>query len=433
MASVTPRSGSFRVEWRLGGRGGRKQSVTLPELYMANAAKALAEAHTHRITDDEVYKAVLGIDGQETDVALTPTLAEWIIEWGDRKVDVAASTLKEYMRLLRSRVVPRLGDRRLAEITEDDIAAFVAWMAKDLMPAGVRKVHVVLHQVLQTAVPRHIPVNPAAKPAGQRKGKLPKIKRYRACFLTPEEADMIIRAAAPQIVDLIRTALGTGLRLGELLGLRVQDVDLDAKTPLIRVEQSLKRDGTFGAPKSEKSERSVTISRSLVEILRRRTEGKRPIDLIFPAPEGGPWNANNLRNRYWCMAVAAAGRCAEHPPPMIRCGRGGRNEKIDPLSVSTCACKTRLHQKPRIHDARHTHVGWLIDAGWDLYAIQQRIGHESIKTTFDVYGHRLSHGDTDRLDALDQMLDQRRRKSGMTKRERRPPTADLGDGLQQAA
>lgn len=136
------------------------------------------------------------------------------------------------------------------------------------MPAGVRKVHVVLHQVLQAAVPRHIPVNPATKPAGQRKGKLPKIKRYRACFLTPEEADMIIRAAAPQIIDLIRTALCTGLRLGELLGLRVQDADLDAKTPLIRVEQSLKRDGTFGAPKSEKSERSITISRSLVEILR---------------------------------------------------------------------------------------------------------------------------------------------------------------------
>ncbi len=293
----------------------------------------------------------------------------------------------------------------MADITEDDITDFVAWLSKELMPAGVRKVHVVLHQVLQSAVPRHIPVNPAAKPAGQRKGKLPKIKRYRACFLTPEEADIVVRVAAPQVVDLIRTALGTGLRLGELLGLRVQDVDLDAKTPVIRVEQSLKRDGSFGAPKSEKSERSVTISRSLVEILRRRIEGKRPGDLVFPAPEGGPWNANNLRNRYWRTAIAAGGRCAEHPPAPVKCGRGGKQEKIDPLSVSTCACKTRLHQKPRIHDTRHSHVGWLIDAGWDLYAIQQRIGHESIKTTFDVYGHRLSHGDTAKLDALDKMLD----------------------------
>lgn len=430
MASITPRSGSFRIEWRLGGRDGRKQSVTVPELNLANAAKALAEAHKHRISDDEVYKAVLGLDQPAVDALLTPTLSEWIRDWGERKVDVAASTLKEYKRLLGSRVIPRLGDRRLADITEDDITAFIAWLSKELMPAGVRKVHVVLHQVLQSAVPRYIPVNPAAKPAGQRKGKLPKIKRYRACFLTPEEADMIVRAAAPHIVDLIRTALGTGLRLGELLGLRVQDVDLDAKTPLIWVEQSLKRDGTFGAPKSEKSERSVTISRTLVGILRRRVEGKRPGDLIFPAPEGGPWNANNLRNRYWRTAVAAAGRCAEHPPAMVKCGRGGTSEKVDPLSVSTCACKTRLHQKPRIHDTRHSHVGWLIDAGWDLYAIHQRIGHESIKTTFDVYGHRLAHGDTAKLDALDTMLDRRQTK----KRGHRTSTEDQrGDGLHNAA
>ena len=310
-------------------------------------------------------------------------------------------------RLLRSRVIPRLGHRRLADITEDDIAGFVAWLSQDLMPAGVRKVHVVLHQVLQNAVPRHIPVNPAAKPAGHRKGNLPKIKRYRACFLTAEEAHMIVRAAAPPVVDLVRTALGTGLRLGELLGLRVQDIDLEAETPVIRVEQSLKRDGTFGSPKSERSERSVTISRTLVDVLRPRIEDKRPTDLVFPAPEGGPWNANNLRNRYWHTAIAAAGRCAAHPPAMVKCGRGGRSEKVDPLATSTCACKNRLHQKPRIHDTRHSHVGWLIDAGWDLYAIQQRIGHESIKTTFDVYGHRLSHGDTDRLDALDSMLNVR--------------------------
>jgi hypothetical protein len=77
--------------------------VTLPELNLANAAKALAEAHKHRITDDEVYKAVLGLDQPTIGALLTPTLAEWVSEWGERKVDVAASTLKEYRRLLRSR------------------------------------------------------------------------------------------------------------------------------------------------------------------------------------------------------------------------------------------------------------------------------------------------------------------------------------------
>jgi integrase len=384
--------------------GPAQAAVTVPELSLANAAKALAEAHKHRITADEVYRAVLGLSEAAEEVAPVPTLADWIDEWVERKVDVARATLKEYARLMRSRVVPRLGRRRLCEISADDIASLVAWLSSELMPAGVRKVHVVLHQVLGDAVPQHIPANPAAKPAGQRRNSLPKITRYRACFLTPEEADLILRAAAPPIVDLIRTAFGTGLRLGELLGLRVRDVDLDSSTPVIRVEQTLNRDGSFGAPKSAKSDRSVTISHTLVEILGRRVADRRPADLVFPAPDGGAWDTNNLRNRYWRTAIAAAGRCPTHPPAAVKCGRGGKHEKIHPLSTSSCGCRARLHQKPRIHDTRHSHVGWLIDAGWDLYAIQQRIGHESIKTTFDVYGHRLSHGDTDRLNILDQML-----------------------------
>jgi len=48
----------------------------------------------------------------------------------------------------------------------------------------------------------------------------------------------------------------------------------------------------------------------------------------------------------------------------------GKIENPDPLAFSECACKTRLHQRPRVHDTRHLHVGWLIDDGWDLYAIQ---------------------------------------------------------------
>jgi integrase len=63
-----------------------------------------------------------------------------------------------------------------------------------------------------------------------------------------------------------------------------------------------------------------------------------------------------------------------------------------------------LRRTVRFQDLRHTHVATLIEAGWDFYAIQLRIGHASIKTTFDVYGHRLAHGDLTRLHALDSLL-----------------------------
>jgi integrase len=69
-----------------------------------------------------------------------------------------------------------------------------------------------------------------------------------------------------------------------------------------------------------------------------------------------------------------------------------------------CRCPGRLHAAPRFHDLRHSHVAYLIAGGWDFYAIQLRLGHASIKTTFDIYGHLLPHGDRKRLARLDGLL-----------------------------
>ena len=408
-------SGSYRVEWRLDGkRNGKKQCVTFPGtpsgFKQAEAAKNLAEAKRHSVTDDEVYKAILDIEEPAPAAKETPTFAEWFETWQESKNDVEDSTIKEYLRLMRSRVIPELGPIRLADLEANPeiIWSFYGRLAKELMPAGVRKVHVVVHQILGAAVPQHMASNPAEKPKGKRSTGLPKVKRHKACYLMPEEADALWAAADPQIKDFIKVAFGTGLRLGELLGMRVCDLKLDTRKPVVVVEQTFKKDGTFGGPKSDRSERSVTISRTLVKILKARCADKRPHELIFPSPEGLAWDQNNLRRRYWKPAVTKASRCAKHPPTkMIKCGRGGKQEKLDPNAVSECACKTRLHQAPRIHDTRHSHVSWLIDAGWDPYTIQHRIGHESIKTTYDVYGHLFSRGSTEELDALDKMLNKR--------------------------
>jgi integrase len=415
MASIRHRSGSYRVEWRLGGkRTGAPQSCTFPGtehgFKQAEAAKALAEANKHDITDDDAYKALLRINEEPANEvrAETPTFAEWFETWRGTKKDVENTTFNEYVRLVRSRVIPVFGQLRLADIDWPYLSRYYASLADELMPAGIKKIHVVVHQILGAAVGIHLEDNPAQRPKGQRGNGLPKVKRYRACFLTPEEADALWVAADPCIKDLIKVGFGTGLRLGELLGLRVRDVKLDVAKPVVLVEQTFRKDGTFGGPKSERGERSVTISQTLVKILRVRIANKRPHELIFPSPEGTGWDHNNLRRRYWKPALIAAGRCPKHPPTtMIKCGRGGKNLKLDPKAVSDCACKTRLHQTPRIHDMRHSHVGWLIDAGWDAYPIQIRIGHQSIKTTYDVYGHLFSHGDKERLDALDKMLNRR--------------------------
>jgi integrase len=199
----------------------------------------------------------------------------------------------------------------------------------------------------------------------------------------------------------VQAALGTGMRLGELLGLFAGAVVLDGDAPAVYVETTLLRDGTIGEPKTESSRRAILLSPSTVVLFRRLTAGLRPDELVFTTPTSLPWNSNNFRRRYWRPAVAAAIACPHHPNVSV--GRAAGTQAV-PVSGTACRCPDRLHKTLRFQDLRHTHVGYLIDAGWDFHAIQLRLGHASIKTTFDVYGHRLPHGDQAGLQALDQRL-----------------------------
>lgn len=400
MAYVKMRGAAYLVRWRRG-RAEPMRTCTFQSPEEATAAKALAEAHGHRITAAEVYRAVLGDVDTCGD---SPTLAEWIETWIEHKGDIEASTKKEYARLLRYRVVERMGRLRLTEIRREvHIRDLVTWLVEcRLAPATVRKHYVVLHEVLRDAVGKHLESNPAEKPKNQRTNGLPKVKRYPAAYLSDHEAQLLIAACGPTLRGLVVVALGTGMRLGELLGLRAGDVDL--RREVLYVEQTLSKDGAFGAPKSERSERAISLPASVIEVLRPAVEGKRPGELVFTTGGGHAWSSNNLRRQFWRYAVAKAGRCDEHPPPTVRVRGVAGGRRVDPLAVSSCNCPGRLQKRPRIHDLRHTHVGWLIEARWDFFAIQLRVGHNSIKTTFDIYGHRLPQGDQQRLAALDALL-----------------------------
>lgn len=401
---------SWRVWWR---HGGRKQSVTFPTRRQAESARQLAEARGHRITADEVYAAILGL---ELDTPTPPpTVAEWAGEWlaERRKIgDVQDDTLDGYQRIIWRRILPKLGTLPLTGVTREVVQGWVAWLRTQHTRSGtplsaqtVRRAHGVLHSLLGAAVPRWVESNPAARLPGQRRAAgLPKADRFDPAFLTPEEFQIILDACPAQIRDLVFTLARTGLRLGEVLVLRVEDVTVTGPNPVIRVRRALKRGGRLGTPKSARSRRDVSISREVADMLAVRISGKPRKAWLFPAPGGNIWNSSNLHSRYWGPTIASAMRCREHPPPLPPKPRSGPRRKWRNDEVSTCGCPTRLHRRPRIHDLRHSHVAWLIEAGWDITRISRRLGHESISTTADIYGHLLPGRDADRLDELERLL-----------------------------
>src|SRR6266700_6662294 len=117
MAAVEYRAGSWRVYWRIGGRGGRKQSVTTSNEKRVPLIRAFVEERGHRVTDDEVYRTLF--PGAVVDATM-PTLREWAAEWTND--DVQPDTLATYRSLVNRWVLPRLGDYRLDALTVDLIA-----------------------------------------------------------------------------------------------------------------------------------------------------------------------------------------------------------------------------------------------------------------------------------------------------------------------
>ncbi|MEU3452091.1 tyrosine-type recombinase/integrase [Micromonospora sp. NPDC006766] len=436
MASIEERAKSVRVCWRLGGtRDGARQSAAFTgpptaARVLAEKAKKLVVAYERRITREEVLRLVLGDDAPKSgDI----TLAEWVKMWeADRRPinpdapgldDIQADTLDGYMQVLRLRVLPYIGHKYLSEITEDVLRVWIKQLkgsrvgrtkknraGRPISASTVRRAHGVLHMVLGAAVPRFIPVNPAARPAGTKKNRvgLPKPVPFEGMFLTPSEVDQIHASCDSLIRDIWYVLVNTGLRLGELLVLRVQDVTVEGDEPEIRVRRALKKGGRIGLPKSAKSIRPVSTSTDVAKVLAARCKGKRPRDLIFPCPgkkktKGAEptWAENNLNRRHWQPAVAAAMRCDEHPPPLPPKPKRGPRRKLRPDEVSTCGCPGLLRRRPRLHDGRHTHASELIHAGWQLHEVQNRLGHASPLTTLTIYGHAWEgRGYTARLDEL---------------------------------
>lgn len=408
---------SWRVEWRRGGRGGSRESCTFPTRTQADSAARLAEARRHMVTDEEIYTAVLGL-GDGPDLASAPKVStafgEWIATRRRRAVDVQADTIDEQFRQGVRYLLPFFGEMPLtpAYVHEDAVAEWVAWMRERPRRGGgtldsdtIRRAHATLHTFLAAQVPKWLPSNPCARLPGQRQGTaLPRSTPVEVVLLTPAELALIHSHCAPAIQDLVFVAPRTGLRLGELLALPVEHAAVTGRRKVLRVRQALKRNGKIGAPKSRRSRRDVTISADVAEVVARNIADKRPSDFVFTAPKGGMWNPANLTSRYWQPALAAAQRCAEHPPPLPPKPRTGPRRQWRPDEVSTCLCPGRLQRRPRFHDLRHTHVSLCAADGWEMLRVSRRIGHQSIQTTYDIYGHLWEEPDDDRLDSIERLL-----------------------------
>ena len=187
--------------------------------------------------------------------------------------------------------------------------------------------------------------------------ELPSVTSVEQRFLTLEQLHTLAEAAGPHrpLVYVLGTC---GLRFGEVAELRWRDVDLQKLQ--IRIVRSVTLvDGVFevGTPKSVKG-RTVSLPAFVADLLKPG----QPDALVFPDSEGGHMRGTNVRRRWWSKAVAAA--------------------ELYPRTVGDSVVYDF-----KLHELRHTAASLAIQAGANIKALQNMLGHESAGLTLDRYGH----------------------------------------------
>ncbi len=287
-------------------------------------------------------------------------------------------TYNSYEGLIRLYIKPQLGDTIISQLTPIQIQKFYNSMIDNGLSARtVRYTHSVLRSALEQAVKwQMLYRNPTEFV------DLPKQKKKEMQVLSPSDAKAFIEAAAySRHQVLFSLMITTGLRPGETLGLKWNDIDFDKGK--LRIQRALVRVGSTWKllePKTSRSRRTIPVPKSVMndlKVLKRNQAEKRLAslnymdnDLVFAGENGEPLDEINLVRRHFKPLLAQAG----------------------------------LSNSIRLYDLRHTCATLLLAAGEHPKIVSERLGHASITMTLDTYSHVLPDMQEAATNKLENML-----------------------------
>jgi integrase len=271
---------------------------------------------------------------------------------------VRRSTFAQYQSVVNCHIIPALGRLQLKALTPAHARSlYQEKLESGFSPRTVQYIHVTLHKALKQAVMDGLLPRNVADAV-----KAPQVHKKEVKPMSPMEVAALLSAASGDRLEArYVTAVHTGLRRGEILGLKWTDVDLDAGT--LSVQRSLDKDGTFNPPKRKSSRRTVKLTTQAAESLKahrdRQNEERLRLgslwedgDLVFPNQVGKPMNADNLYHRGFKPLLQKAG-----------------------LSGFT------------FHSLRHTCATLLVSKNVNPKTISEMLGHATIAQTMDTYSH----------------------------------------------
>ena len=341
----------------------RRISKTLPP--------EASEADVERAVRDLEAKAAASRDRAE--LMTVSALFEHYLSRCERD-GLSPTTISAYRSYLRRHIVPALGERCVDDLDARTLARFFAGLRDaGLSQATVCKVKFFMSGCFtKLASEGSIAANPMV---GVRL-PYPRMKEARA--LTDADfsklarwvdANLDPRSEDECFAALVNTALGTGCRRGELAGFTVGDLKDQDGGAFLRVRSTLVNGNGRGSglvrkePKSRKGRRSISLDAATAQ---------RLYEHLYVQAE----------------SLALAGLSMDDATPLFA-REGGAPWAPDDISARFRDLARELGLEPwvHLHTLRHTHATRLLEAGVDVVTLQERLGHESAKTTMDVYGH----------------------------------------------
>lgn len=275
------------------------------------------------------------------------SLAEYLDRWLDTiRGTLAPNTVRRHEELTRIHIRPAIGKVKLAKLDPLQVQSlYRSNLDEGLSAATVVKIHSTLSKSLKQAVRwKLIPLNVCASVTP------PRVARTEMDPLDDLQMKALLETAeGTELYALWVVLATTGLRIGEALALRWDDLDLEART--LRVNRTVFR-SEIGQPKTKSSRRTIKLSELAVGALRQHP---RNAELVFCTGSGKPINVSNLRNRTWKRLLACAG-----------------------LPPST-----------RLHDIRHSTATLLLSRRVPVKVVSEMLGHADVGITLSVYAHVL--------------------------------------------
>jgi integrase len=308
------------------------------------------------------------------------TVSEFLMRWERdwAPLHVSPKTLERYSGLISKQIVPHIGPIPIQKLRPAHLSELYAKIVQSgLAPRTAGHAHRLLHRAFGIAVqwgvlPQNIVDNVSP----------PRVASTEIEIMREDDIRVVLeKLRGRTMYPIASLALATGMRRGELLALRWQDVDLDGGK--LRVEQSLEQTKAgmrFKSPKTKNGRRTISLPTTTVSELRDHWKaqqefrlwcgvGRSPDDaLVFPAPDDRPRSPNGL-TKEWRLAMKAVG--------------------LDRVTF---------------HALRHTHASSLIAAGLDVLTISRRLGHGSPAITLGVYGHMFANTDDRAAQAIDALF-----------------------------